>query len=88
MEALFVIIQTNPEVKYMIYDISRLLTLQIFTQFMISMNNTSVSFLSGAFIQTTLFLCIGIMIYWLILYKINPFKGTESNEDNVLKNKL
>ena len=88
MEALFVIIQTNPEVKYMIYDISRLLTLQIFTQFMISMNNTSVSFLSGTFIQTTLFLCIGVMIYWLILYKINPFKGVESNEDNVLKNKL
>ena len=88
MEALFVIIQTNPEVKYMIYDISRLLTLQIFTQFMISMNNTSVSFLSGTFIQTTLFLCIGVMIYWLILYKINPFKGADTDEDNVLKNKL
>ena len=87
MEALFVIIQTNPEVKYMIYDISRLLTLQIFTQFMISMNNTSVSFLSGTFIQTTLFLCIGVMIYWLILYKINPFKGSDSNENNILKNK-
>jgi len=88
MDTLFVIIQTNPEVKYMIYDISRLLTLQIFTQFMISMNNTSVSFLSGTFIQTTLFLCIGVMIYWLILYKINPLKGVDTNEDNVLKNKL
>ena len=88
MEALFVIIQKNPEVKYMVYDISRLLTLQIFTQFMISMNNTSVSFLSGTFIQTTLFLCIGVMIYWLILYKINPFKGADTDEDNVLKNKL
>ena len=69
MEALFVIIQKNPEVKYMVYDISRLLTLQIFTQFMISMNNTSVSFLSGTFIQTTLFLCLGIMIFWLVIYK-------------------
>ena len=88
MDSLFVIIQSNTEIKYMIYDISRLLTLQIFTQFMISMNNTSVSFLSGTFIQTTLFLCIGVMIYWLILYKINPFKGADTDEDNVLKNKL
>ena len=87
MDSLFIIIQSNPEVKYMIYDISRLLTLQIFTQFMISMNNTSVSFLSGSFIQTTLFLCIGVMIYWLILYKINPLKGFDSNKNNILKNK-
>jgi len=74
MDSLFVIIQSNPEVKYMIYDITRLLTLQIFTQLMVSMNSTSISFFSGTFIQTNIFLCIGIMIYWLIIYKMKTFK--------------
>ena len=87
MDTLVTMIKSYPEVKYAMYDILRLLTIQIFTQFMISMNNTSVSFLSGSFIQTTLFLCIGVMIYWLILYKINPLKGFDSNKNNILKNK-
>ena len=88
MESLFVIIQSKPEVKYMIYDITRLLTLQIFTQLMVSINSSSITFFSGTFIQTTIFLCIGIMIYWLILYKMNPFKERAPPEDNVLKNKI
>ena len=84
MDTLVTMIKSYPEVKYAMYDILRLLTIQIFTQFMISLNNPSVSFLTSEFIQTTMFLSLGSLIFWLILYKISPFR----EEDNVLKNKV
>ena len=84
MDALVTMIKSYPEVKYAMYDILRLLTIQIFTQFMISVTNSSVSFLTTEFIQTTMFLSLGSLIFWLILYKMSPFR----EEDNVLKNKV
>ena len=59
----------NPEVKPLVYDILRTVTVQIVTQFLISSNSPSISFLSGTFIQTTLFLCIGVIAFWLVVYK-------------------
>ena len=61
---------TNPEAVPMIYDILRTLTLQFVVQLLFSMNNPSVPFLNSVFIQTTLFLCLGIMVFWLIVYKL------------------
>ena len=84
MDTLVTMVKSYPEVKYAMYDILRLLTIQIFTQFMISVTNSSVSFLTSEFIQTTMFLSLGSLIFWLILYKIIPFR----EEDNVLKNKV
>ena len=84
MDTLVTMVKSYPEVKYAMYDILRLLTIQIFTQFMISVTNSSVSFLTTEFIQTTMFLSLGSLIFWLILYKIIPFR----EEDNVLKNKV
>ena len=68
MDTLVTMIKSYPEVKYAMYDILRLLTIQIFTQFMISVTNSSVSFLTTEFIQTTMFLSLGSLIFWLILY--------------------
>ena len=62
--------QTKPEIKLLIYDIFRTITIQVITQFFFSMNNSSVSFMSDVFVQTTLFLCVGIIAFWLIVYKI------------------
>ena len=61
---------TNPEAVPMIYDILLTLTLQFVVQLLFSMNNPSVPFLNSVFIQTTLFLCLGIMVFWLIVYKL------------------
>ena len=58
---------TNPEAVPMIYDILRTLTLQFVVQLLFSMNNPSVPFLNSVFIQTTLFLCLGIMVSRLLL---------------------
>tara|TARA_B100000575_G_scaffold179162_1_gene143699 strand:- start:1345 stop:1596 length:252 start_codon:yes stop_codon:yes gene_type:complete len=61
---------TNPEVKPLVYDILRTVTVQIVTQLLISSNSSSIAFLSETFIQTTLFLCIGVVAFWLVVYKL------------------
>ena len=59
----------NPEALPMIYDVMRTVTMQIVVQLLFSMNNPTVSVFNPTFIQTTLFLCLGIMIFWLVIYK-------------------
>ena len=39
-------------------------------QLLFSINNPSVSFLNSTFLQTSTFLCIGVIAFWLIVYKI------------------
>ena len=67
-----------PEVKPMFYDIFRTLTMQIVAQLLFSMNNPNVAFLNGTFVQTTLYLCIGVGAFWMVVYKFllsqNAFK--------------
>ena len=62
-------IETNDESLPMIYDMIRTITIQVIVQVLFTMNNPSVSIMSITFIQTTLFLILGIMIFWLIIYK-------------------
>lgn len=60
----------RPEFKFMFYDIVRTVTIQIIAQFLFSMNNPSISFLNSTFIQTSIYLCIGVITFWLIIYKL------------------
>ena len=53
----------------MLYDIVRTVTVQVIVQILFTMNNPSVSLISTSFIQTTLFLILGIMVFWLVIYK-------------------
>ena len=62
-------IETNDESLPMIYDMIRTITIQVIVQVLFTMNNPSVSIMIITFIQTTLFLILGIMIFWLIIYK-------------------
>ena len=67
----------------MIQDIVRIITLQVVTQTLFVMNNNNISFFNMTFIKTVIFLCLSILIYWLIirkLIKINFF-----NDDNEKK---
>jgi hypothetical protein len=71
-------IETNEESLPMFYDIIRTVTIQLIVQILFTMNNPSISLMSTTFIQTTLFLILGIMVFWLVIYKfistnyINP----------------
>ena len=60
----------HPEIKPMFYDIVRTITIQIVAQLLFSMNNPAVSFFNNTFLQTSVYLCIGVIMFWLIVYKI------------------
>ena len=56
--------------KFAFYDISRVFTIQVITQFLFVMNNSNISFFNVKFISTLIFLCIGILFYWLVIRKL------------------
>ncbi len=60
----------HPEFKPMFYDLLRTITIQVIAQLLFSANNPGVSFLNNTFLQTSLYLCIGVIVFWLIVYKI------------------
>ena len=62
--------KTNSEITPLIYDIMRTITIQLTVQIMFYINNSEVSVISPIFIQTTLFLILGTIIFWLIVYKL------------------
>ena len=53
----------------MIYDILRTITMQVVVQVLIVFNNPELSFFSGNFLQVTLFLILGTIVFWMIVYK-------------------
>ena len=56
----------------MVYDIIRIVTIQVITQFLFVINNpgSDITFFNTTFIKTVLFLCLGILVYWLIIKKV------------------
>ncbi len=62
--------KTHPEFKPMLYDILRTITIQIIAQLLFSINNPSISFLNNTFIQSSIYLCIGVIVFWLIVYRL------------------
>jgi len=71
----------DEEVKPMIFDILRLLTMQVLTQFLVSANNPKASFITKDFIQVTLFLILSLMVFWLVIYKF-------FNKNNIIEKYL
>ena len=65
----FLLYIIDDEIKPMIFDILRLLTMQTVTQLLISMNNSKKSFFTIEFIQVTLFLILSLMVFWMVIYK-------------------
>jgi len=67
-----------PEIKPLFYDILRIITMQTVAQLLFSINNPSVSFLNKTFVQTVIYLSIGVSVFWLVIYKFiitqNAFK--------------
>ena len=75
----------DDEIKPMIFDILRLLTMQIITQFLISMNNPDVSFFTTDFIQVTLFLILSLMVFWMVVYKFIKKNETIEKYEKYMK---
>ena len=69
VEEINLYINNNPEFKPLLYDILRLLTIQMISQFLFTMNNSEHKFLSSRFLNTLIYLIIGTLVFWLIIYK-------------------
>ena len=65
----FLLYNIDDEIKPMIFDILRLLTMQTVTQLLVSMNNSGKSFFTMEFVQVTLFLVLSLMVFWMVVYK-------------------
>ena len=65
----FLLYNIDDEIKPMIFDILRLLTMQTVTQLLISMNNSKKAFFTMEFLQVTLFLVLSLMVFWMVVYK-------------------
>ena len=54
----------------LIYDVLRMITIQFITQLLISLSSGSgIALLNETFLKTTLFLCLGVVIFWTIVFK-------------------
>tara|TARA_B100000900_G_C20009319_1_gene485157 strand:+ start:62 stop:316 length:255 start_codon:yes stop_codon:yes gene_type:complete len=67
----------------MIYDIIRIVTIQVITQFLfvINSNGTDVKFFNTTFLKTVIFLCLGILVYWLVIRKLIQSKFLTSDDE-------
>jgi hypothetical protein len=63
----------EPNVIDMIYDILRMSTIQLVTQIMFYMNNSSLSLFSETFIKTFVFINMSILFYYLVVRKVFSF---------------
>ena len=58
-------------------DTIRMLVIQIVVQILFVLRNPEVDLLSNIFIENTLFIILGVMVYWLIFNHIIVFKNKD-----------
>jgi hypothetical protein len=82
MESLYKLnISIDKKNKPMINDIIRMVTIQVVTQFLFVMNNKNVTFFNMTFLKTTIFICLSVVIYWLIIRRLfNTIVDNDNNE--------
>ena len=82
MESLYKLnISINKKNKPMINDIIRMVTIQVFTQFLFVMNNKNISFFNMTFLKTTIFICLSVVIYWLIIRRLFNIVLDDNDEE-------
>ncbi len=79
METLFNVKLDN-NISPVVYDIIRMITIQVITQLLFVMNGNNVSFFNMQFIKTTIFICLSILIYWLIIRKLINLSDTDNEK--------
>ncbi len=60
-------------------DFMRLFIIQLVSQVLFKLNNNSVELFSKIFIETTLFILLGVLVYWLIFNYIVVFTNKDKN---------
>ena len=71
------------EYRSPINDVIRMITLQVTTNFLICLSKGNYrEFLGKDFIQTLIFIILGIGLYWLVIRKIITFGSTSSKNND------
>tara|TARA_Y100000389_G_C17186228_1_gene376529 strand:+ start:74 stop:358 length:285 start_codon:yes stop_codon:yes gene_type:complete len=65
-------------------DMIRMLVIQVVVQVLFVLRNPEVELLSNIFIENTLFIVLGVMVYWLVFNHLIHFKIKDSK--NKIKN--
>ena len=60
-------------------DTIRMLVIQVVVQILFVLRNPEVELLSNIFIENTLFIILGIMVYWLLFNHVIIFKNKGDN---------
>ena len=60
----------SPEKLILTYDIIRTIIIQFIVQLLFSVNDKSLKLLSPIFLQTTFYLCVGIIFFWMAIYRL------------------
>lgn len=69
------------EYRSMVNDLTRMITLQIITNYLFYLSNPSkYSFLGKDFIKLLLFIIISISFYWLVIRKIISYNKDDAKE--------
>jgi len=69
-----------------INDLMRMLIIQVVVQTLVFLRHDNLELFSTLFIENTLFILAGILIYWLVFNNIVVFTNKENKADN--NNKL
>jgi hypothetical protein len=62
-------------------DTLRMLVIQVVVQILFVLRNPEVELLSNIFIENTLFILLGVMVYWLVFNHIIHFKTKDSKNE-------
>ena len=65
-----------------INDLMRMFIIQLVVQILFFLRHDKVELFSTVFIENTLFILLGIIIYWLLFNNILIFTNEEKNKDN------
>ena len=63
-------------------DTIRMLVIQVVVQIIFVLRNPEIELLSNIFIENTLFIILGVMVYWLIFNHVIIFKNKDKVNNN------
>ena len=63
-------------------DIVRIVIMQIVVQILFTLRNPSISLFDSIFVENTIFIVIGLSVYWLIFNQLVKFKSNDDGNDD------
>lgn len=66
-----------------INDAMRMLIIQLVVQILFTLRNSNIECFSEIFIENTLFIILGVLVYWLVFKNIVNFTSTQTEDEHI-----